>query len=52
MATIILKAHSNFTLTLPEVALREIFPESILTASLDYPGPIILENPIVTVELL
>jgi hypothetical protein len=52
MAAVILQPYSSFTLTLPEAALREVFPESLLVSSLEYSGPIILPNPVVTPELL
>lgn len=52
MAVVILEPYSNFTLTLPQVELVQYFPQSLLAASLEYPGLIVLTNPVVTPELL
>lgn len=51
MAVVVLEP-SNFSLTLPIEPLLKSFPQSLLAMSLEYPGPIILTNPVVTPELL
>lgn len=52
MAVVILEPYSNFTLTLPQAELVQYFPQSLLTSALEYPGPILLTNPVITPELL
>ena len=54
MATVpvILSSFDNYTLELPRDALRQYFPNSLLTNAEEKEGPIIISNPVVTPELL